>query len=104
MKKSFLYITLIIISLLFCTKSTKAQFKDIFKYSTFYASGNIGAPFNANKQFYVNGTAGSGQLVETTDQAEFNYVVSIGLRKIARFDYQVKKGKLLLEQLTSMMV
>ena len=66
MKKSFLYITLIIISLLFCTKSTKAQFKDIFKYSTFYASGNIGAPFNANKQFYVNGTAGSGQLVETT--------------------------------------
>ena len=89
----FVYLMIMVLVFLASTFSSNAQIKDIFKYSTFYASGNIGAPFNANKQFYVNGTAGSGQLVETTDQAEFNYIVSIGLRKIARFDYQVKKGK-----------
>ena len=75
------------------TSTCNAQIKNLFKYSTFYASASMGAPFSENQQFYVNGTAGSGQLVETTDQAEFNYALTIGLRKIARFDYQVKKGK-----------
>ena len=89
----FLYFVIMIVVFLAGTLSSEAQIKDIFKYSTFYSSANVGAPFNANKQFYVDGTAGSGQLVEITDQAEFNYVLSVGLRKIARFDYQVKKGK-----------
>ena len=89
----FVYFMIMVFVFLAGTFSSSAQIKDIFKYSTFYASGNVGAPFNANKQFFVNGTAGSGQLVEITDQAEFNYVLSVGLRKIARFDYQVKKGK-----------
>ncbi len=89
----FVYFMIMVFVFLAGTFSSSAQIKDIFKYSTFYASGNIGAPFNANKQFFVNGTAGSGQLVEITDQADFNYTLSVGLRKIARFDYQVKKGK-----------
>ena len=84
----FVYFMIMVFVFLAGTFSSSAQIKDIFKYSTFYASGNVGAPFNANKQFFVNGTAGSGQLVEITDQAEFNYVLSVGLRKIARFDYQ----------------
>ena len=84
---------IIFVVLIGSTINCNAQIKNIFKYSTFYTSASIGAPFNANKQFYVDGTAGSGQLVETTDQAEFNYAISIGLRKIARFDYQVKKGQ-----------
>ena len=60
----FVYFMIMILVFIAGTLSSQAQIKDIFKYSTFYASGNIGAPFNANKQFYVNGTAGSGQLVE----------------------------------------
>ena len=52
------------------TLSSQAQIKNLFKYSTFYASASMGAPFSENQQFYVNGTAGSGQLVETTDQVD----------------------------------
>ena len=68
----FVYFMIMIFVFIAGTLSSQAQIKDIFKYSTFYARGNIGAPFNANKQFFVNGTAGSGQLVEITDLAEFN--------------------------------
>ena len=75
------------------TMSSQAQIKNIFKYSTFYASASMASPFAVNQQFYVDGVAGSGQLVEVTEQIESNYIFSIGLRKIARFDYQVKKGR-----------
>ena len=41
----------------------------------------------------VDGVAGSGQLVDITQVSESNLNLTIGLRKIARFDYQVKKGR-----------
>ena len=86
-------ILIFIFVILFGSLNCKAQVKNIFKYSTFYASASMASPFAVNQQFYVDGVAGSGQLVETTEQIESNYIFSIGLRKVARFDYQVKKGK-----------
>ena len=50
-------------------------------------------PFAENQEFLVNGVAGSGQLVEITQVNKPNYNISVGLRKIARFDYQVKRGQ-----------
>ena len=60
--------------------------------ATFYASASTAAPFSENQSFIVDGIAGSGQLVEMTDVSAPNYNLTIGLRKIARFDYQVKQG------------
>jgi len=64
----------------------------VFRFSTFYASLSTGAPFAENQSFIVDGVAGSGQLVEVTQVSKPNYNLTIGLRKIARFDYQVKQG------------
>lgn len=82
--KQLLYI------LLLCSTIANAQ---ILRFATFYASLSTGAPFTENQQFLVNGVAGSGQLVEITQVSEPNYNLSVGLRKIARFDYQVKRGR-----------
>jgi len=84
MKRIFLY------TLLLCSTIANAQ---ILRFATFYASLSTGAPFTENQQFLVNGVAGSGQLVEITQVSEPNYNLSVGLRKIARFDYQVKRGR-----------
>ena len=75
--------------LLFLTSVANAQ---VFRFSTFYASLSTGAPFAENQSFIVDGVAGSGQLVEVTQVSDPNYNLTIGLRKIARFDYQVKQG------------
>ena len=77
-------------TLLLCSTIANAQ---ILRFATFYASLSTGAPFTENQQFLVNGVAGSGQLVEITQISEPNYNLSVGLRKIARFDYQVKRGR-----------
>ena len=82
--KQLLYI------LLLCSTIANAQ---ILRFATFYASLSTGAPFTENQQFLVNGVAGSGQLVEITQVSEPNYNLSVGLRKIARLDYQVKRGR-----------
>jgi hypothetical protein len=82
--KNILYI------LLLFTTVAQAQ---IFRFSTFYASVSTGSPFAENQQFMVDGVAGSGQLVEITQISEPNFNLTVGLRKIARFDYQVKQGR-----------
>ena len=82
--KGLLYI------LLFATTICNAQ---LLKFATAYASYSTGAPFAENQVFMVDGSNGSGQLVEMTQVSPANYSISIGLRKIARFDYQVKQGR-----------
>ena len=83
--KKIIYITLLI-----WLQSVNAQ---ILKFSTFYASFSTAAPFAENQMFLVDGVAGSGQLVEITQENKPNLNISLGLRKIARFDYQVKQGR-----------
>ena len=78
------------IILLLCT--TLVSNAQVLRFSTFYASFSTGAPFSENQSFIVDGVAGSGQLVEVTQVSKPNYNLTIGLRKIARFDYQVKQG------------
>ena len=85
--KKLLYI------LLFVSTVANAQMGfSLFRFATFYASMSTAAPFSENQAFIVDGIAGSGQLVEMTEVSAPNYNITIGLRKIARFDYQVKQG------------
>jgi hypothetical protein len=79
--------------LLLWITTTNVVNAQLLKFSTFYASFSTSAPFAENQAFLVNGVAGSGQLVETTQVSQPNRNVSVGLRKIARFDYQVKQGQ-----------
>ena len=66
-------------------------FSDNFlKYSTFYGSVSLESPFAPNQKFTVNTQEGTFE--ETTEEIEGSYNISFGLRKLARFKYQAKKG------------
>jgi len=73
-------------------------YEDLFKYSTLYAAGNISNSYEAPVQDYFVRTNPEGGLydipvvVNGTEKNPFDYRYSIGVRKLARFDYE-QKGK-----------
>jgi len=78
-------------ALLFGQNEGGNYFVDNFlKYSTFYTSLSLEAPFAPPQKFSVN--TQQGTFVETTEEMEGSYNLSVGLRKLARFKYQSKKG------------
>lgn len=80
-------LTLLIV--LFTYTNVDAQFiKKFFKFSTIYASGNISQPLQEpTKEWYITQ---DGRLSDVTEIYPFNYVISVGIRKMARFDYEQK--------------
>jgi hypothetical protein len=70
-------------------KKTPFKFvKNFFKYSTLYASGRVGQPLQeSNKEWYVSQDS---RLTDVTEVYPFDYTISVGIRKIARFDYEIK--------------
>ena len=64
-----------------------AQIKDFFKYSTFYTSMSMNTSF-VEKENY---TAINKGYEDITTINPYDYNVTIGLRKIARFDYETKR-------------
>ena len=80
---------LLLIFLCIISFNANSQFvKKFFKYSTIYASGNIGQPLQeSNKDWYVTQDS---RLTDVTEVYPFDYRISVGIRKIARFDYEVK--------------
>ena len=86
MKKFFI---LLLLSLL--TINVNAQFiKKFFKWSTIYTAGTISQPFQeTTKEWYV---AQNGELRDITEVYPFDYRFSIGIRKLARFDYENREN------------
>jgi len=70
-------------------------FNKLFKYSTLYVAGNIDNPKENVKDYFVR-TNPDGNLyappvvVDGTDYYDFDYRYGIGIRKLARFDYEIK--------------
>ena len=77
---------------MFISLNTNAQFfKKLFQHSTIYTSGNITMPREEiKKEFFVTQ---EGELRDITNELEFNYIYSIGWRKLARFDYENKQNQ-----------
>ena len=73
----------------------KKTYKDIFKYSTVYVAGNVDNPKENPKDYFVR-TNPDGNLyappvvVDGTDYYDFDYRYGVGIRKLARFDYEIK--------------
>ena len=66
-------------------------FSDNFlKYSTLYSSVSLESPFTPKQKFAVNTQEGTFE--ETTEEVQGSYNLSLGIRKLARFKYQSKKG------------
>ena len=71
--------------MLFCASVLSAQ-NNFFKYSTFYTSMSMGTSMT-ERQDYIAVNKG---YEEVTDVNPYDYNLTIGLRKIARFDYEYK--------------
>ena len=82
--------------------SINAQFledvyKDFLKYGTFYIAGNIGNAYDTTEPSYFIRTNPDNlyaipTVLDNTVHHPFDYRYGIGIRKLARFDYEVKPG------------
>tara|TARA_R100000008_G_scaffold65910_1_gene42892 strand:+ start:350 stop:1399 length:1050 start_codon:yes stop_codon:yes gene_type:complete len=80
-----------ILGLLVVSITFGGYFSDNFlKYSTFYTSVSLESPFTPKQKFAVNTQEGTFE--ETTEEVQGSYNLSLGIRKLARFKYQSKKG------------
>ena len=86
---------LLLVTFSFQAQDKKKLFKDFFKYSTLYVSGDIkNSKENAPSYFVRTNPNGSlydvPVVVDGTDYYEHDYRYGFGIRKIARFDYEIK--------------
>ena len=65
-------------------QTLKETIKKTFKFSTFYAAINGGNSLSDVSTFSVN----TGQLVSGVNETPFDYSINLGVRKIARFQYE----------------
>ena len=65
-------------------QTLKETIKKTFKFSTFYAAINGGNSLSDVNTFTVN----TGQLVSGVTETPFDYSINLGVRKIARFQYE----------------
>jgi hypothetical protein len=85
MLKKYMMKKLLILLLMISTICT-SQVKDFFKYSTFYASMTTGTSFVEQEDYRAIGKG----YEDVTVVNPYDYNLTIGLRKIARFDYEYK--------------
>ena len=81
--KKILLIFLLVPCLIF-GQTLKETIKKTFKFSTFYAAVNGGNSLSDVNTFSVN----TGQLVSGVNKTPFDYSINLGVRKIARFQYE----------------
>ena len=72
-------------------------YKDFLKYGTFYIAGNIGNAYDTTEPSYFIRTNPDNlyaipTVLDNTVHHPFDYRYGIGIRKLARFDYEVKPG------------
>ena len=74
----------------------KELYKDFLKYGTFYAAGNIENAQSVQPNYFIrtdpNDFYGIPQVEDRAKYHPFNYRYGFGIRKLARFDYEVKPG------------
>ena len=87
----------------FVVNTTNAQFfkeiyEDFLKYGTVYAAGDIRNAYeNSRKDYFVARPADGDiyaipRVIDVTEYYDFDYRIGFGIRKLARFDYEVKPG------------
>lgn len=91
----------LLLLLLLLPLSTNGQFlkevyKDFLKYGTFYVAGNVGNAKMVEPDYFIRTNPDNLYAIpEVVDEAEyhpFDYRYGIGIRKLARFDYEIKEN------------
>ena len=76
----------------------KEVYKDFLKYGTVYAAGDISNAYENSRKDYFVARPEDGDLyaiprvIDATEYYDFDYRIGFGIRKLARFDYEVKPG------------
>lgn len=68
---------------------SQAQFKP-FKYATVYGSAFASTPMPARPEYYINQL---GEIKDITIENPYDYKSTIGIRKVARFDYENRQNR-----------
>jgi len=73
----------------------KDLYKDFLKYGTIYIAGDIDNPKEEKKDYFVRTPEDGGlysipEVIDGTAYYDFDYRYGFGIRKIARFDYEIK--------------
>ncbi len=74
----------------------KKAYDEFFKYSSIYVAGNVSNAYEkTTKDYFVEKPAdgdlyGIPRVIDVTDYYPNDYRLGFGLRKLARFDYEVK--------------
>ena len=83
MKKIIILLLVTLVSCAAPKKCCSQDIKKIFKFSTFYAAANGGTSISDVETFSV-----ANGLETATIQTPYDYNLSLGIRKIARFGYE----------------
>jgi len=71
--------------------NTDELYKDLFKYATIYVSTSINSPITADESFTILPLdSNTGALYDITEQRKFDYNITFGIRRIARYEYDYK--------------
>ena len=101
MKRIYLFFLIFFISI----TSVKSQsffskvYSDFLKYGTIYVAGDLNNPYQESSIDYAVRTAESGNLYDVpivkdiTEYYPFDYRFGLGIRRIARFDYENKEKR-----------
>ena len=86
---------LLTIIFIFISVQCFGQLSDLFKYSTIYTSASL------NNSLFTQGIwqmTPEGQLVDVTRDNPYDFSINVGIRKLARFEYQKRKENSILEK------
>ena len=95
MKKIFCALFVVVIAVSANSQEKKKLFKNFLQYSTIYLSGDINNSKENDPNYFVR-TNPNGSLydvptvVDGTQYYDYDYRYGFGIRKIARFDYEIK--------------
>ena len=91
---------IITLILLFVSFNIQGQFlkelyKDVFKYATVYVAGDIGNAYETQRPNYFVRTDPQNlyavpEVIDNTIYHPYDYRFGVGIRKLARFDYEIK--------------
>ena len=80
----------IIVALLFSISNNAQILNDLFKYSTIFGAYSETSPLYTPESYFV--TQG-GDVINTTPELANDFSFTLGIRKIARFDYENKENR-----------
>ena len=82
----------LIVSLLLTSMMFGGYFSDNFlKYSTLYGSVSVSSPLKSQQTLKFTGS----DIEEEIEDTDYDYNISFGIRKIARFGYEQKLKKVI---------